>query len=215
MSFDEEQAYNKQASLPYRQLTSRPPSSHSISRPFRETLRSRNRSADYAQESRSTSRLQQESRSTSRLQQESRSTSRLQQESRSTSRMQQDFRIASRPSSRNQQQFRQISRPSSRNEVELRPSSRQVRMAPRPSSRPPSRVLSRQASREEVAMRSLSRNQARSRSRNYYEAEEVYLAVEPRSDQVGEGDHAVFTSRVRSTAPYRGSFPSTTNFLFL
>ena len=204
MSFDEEQAYNKQASLPYRQLTSRPPSSHSISRPFRETLRSRNRSADYAQESRSTSRLQQESRSTSRLQ----------QESRSTSRMQQDFRIASRPSSRNQQQFRQLSRPSSRSEVELRPSSRQVRMAPRPSSRPPSRVLSRQASREEVAMRSLSRNQARSRSRNYYEAEEVYLAVEPRSDQVGEGDHAVFTSRVRSTAPYRGSFPSTTNFLF-
>ena len=205
MSFDEEQAYNKQASLPYRQLTSRPPSSHSISRPFRETLRYRNRSADYAQESRSTSRMQQESRSTSRMQ----------QESRSTSRMQQDFRIASRPSSRNQQQFRQLSRPSSRSEVELRPSSRQVRMAPRPSSRPPSRVLSRQASREEVAMRSLSRNQARSRSRNYYEAEEVYLAVEPRSDQVGEGDHAVFTSRVRSTAPYRGSFPSTTNFLFL
>jgi len=52
-------------------------------------------------------------------------------------------------------------------------------------------------------MRSLSRNQGRSRSRNYYEAEEVYLAVEPRSDQVGEGDHACFTSRVRSTAPYR------------
>ena len=76
--------------------------------------------------------------------------------------------------------------------------------------RPPSRVLSRQASREEVAMRSLSRN--RSRSRNYYEAgEEVYFAMEPRSEQVGEGDNAVFTSRVRSTAPYRGE-GNTCNF---